>query len=436
MHDQALVWNTDTHLQVTSLTARLRNLVGIGSTASQLSASDLWGTDEPLGSVVVAHHWALDGESLSFESSVRDTLYHFELEPLYDTAGAIVGVCGRAVPNPELGARFHADVSGVAERSAGIGTWSEDLRTGGFSISDGLATLLGTDRSCVTSSLRDFDHPDERDATAREIEAMLREEHSYTHDHRVLCANGRIRMVRERVRALYDDRGLPFARIGTLVDITEFKLREAELAELAHYDALTRLPNRTLLEERLTTAVSRCGRYDLRCAVLFIDLDDFKAVNDSHGHALGDRLINSVGEHLMRHVRTTDTVSRLGGDEFVVLIEDLMSDEAALDAARKILRSFDQPFTIDGRHIAISASIGVATFPRCAHTPSDLIARADREMYAVKRNGGRGVKLANGMPEGLQKETPAPTAENAACAAPSSPARHRFVTHASTWLSG
>ncbi len=429
MHDQALVWNTDTNLQVTSLTARLRNLVGLGSTTSGLSASDLWRTDEPLGSVVVAHHWALDGESLSFESSIRDTPYHFEIEPLYDTAGAIVGVCGRAVPNAGLGARFRADVAGVAERSAGIGTWSEDLRAGGLSISDGLATLLGTDRGSV-ASLRDFDHPDERDVTAREIAAMLREEHAYTHDHRILCENGRIRMVRERVRALYDDRGLPFARIGTLVDITEFKLREAELAELAHYDALTRLPNRTLLEERLATAVSRSGRYDLRCAVLFIDLDDFKAVNDSHGHALGDRLINSVGEHLTRHVRPTDTVSRLGGDEFVVLIEDLMSDEAALDAARKILHSFDRPFTIDGRRIAISASIGVATFPRCANTPSGLIDRADREMYAVKRNGGRGVKLANG--DRFEKETPTPTAENAACAAPSSPARHRFATHAST----
>jgi len=431
MQDQALVWNTDTHLQVTSLTARLRNLVGIGSTTSQLSASDLWGTDEPLGSVVVAHHWALDGESLSFESSVRDTLYHFELEPLYDTAGTIVGVCGRATPNAGIGARFRADVAGAAERSAGIGTWSEDLRTGAFSISDGLATLLGTERGSMTLSLRDFDHPDERDATARVIDTMLREEHAYTHDHRILCENGRIRMVRERVRTLYDDRGMAFARIGTLVDITEFKLREAELAELAHYDALTRLPDRTLLEERLTTALSRCGRYDLRCAVLFIDLDDFKIVNDSYGHALGDRLINSVGEHLMRHVRPTDTVSRLGGDEFVVLIEDLMSDEAALDAARKILHSFDQPFTIDGRRIAISASIGIATFPRCAHTPSDLIDRADREMYTVKRNGGRGVKLANGAPEGLQKETPAPTAENAACAAPSSSARHLFATHAS-----
>ncbi len=435
MHDQTLVWNTDTHLRVTSLTARLRNLVGIGSTTSQLSASDLWGTDEPLGSVVVAHHWALDGESLSFESSVRDTLYHFEIEPLYDTKGAIVGVCGRAVPNPGMGARFHADVAGVAERSAGIGTWSEDLRTGGFSISDGLAALLGTGRDDV-ASLRDFDHPDEREATAREIEALLGKEPAYTHDHRILCENGRIRMVRERVRALYDDCGTAFARIGTLIDITEFKLREAELAELAHYDALTRLPNRTLLEERLATALSRCGRYDLRCAVLFVDLDDFKAVNDNHGHAVGDRLINSVGEHLMRHVRPTDTVSRVGGDEFVVLIGDLASDEAALDAARKILQSFDQPFAIDGQRIAISASIGVATFPRCAHTPRGLIDRADREMYAVKRNGGRGVKLANGTFEDLQKETSAATTENAACAARSSPAQHRFVTHASTQPSG
>ncbi|MHB8148515.1 MAG: diguanylate cyclase domain-containing protein [Vulcanimicrobiaceae bacterium] len=413
MHDQALVWNTDTHLQVTSLTARLRNLAGIGGSRARLSVSDLWGSDDPLGIAVVAHHWALDGESLAFEATIRDTSYQFELEPLHDTAGGVVGVVGRAVPSTEVASKLRSDVVIAAERSAGIGTWSEDLRTGGFTISEGLATLLSIDRKTSSLELRDFDHPDEREATARSIAQMLRDENSYSHDHRILCEDGRIRTVRERVRTLYDDRGLAFARIGTLVDITEFKQREAELAELAHYDALTRLPNRTLLEERLIAAVARCERHDLRCAVLFIDLDDFKHVNDTYGHAAGDRMINRIGEHLTRYVRATDTVARLGGDEFVVLLEDLMSDEAALDAARKILRSFDHPFTINERPIAISASVGIATYPRCAHTPSELIDRADREMYTVKKNGGRGVKLA----DPIQKETAPIPAENAACLA-------------------
>ena len=419
MHDQSLVWNTDRDLQVTSLTARLRGLAGIGG-ASVLHVSELWGSDDPLNVATVAHHWALDGEHLSFEATVRGGTFRFELQPLHDMTGATIGVAGRAVETQHC-SHLHSDALRHAERVSGMGTWHEDLRTGLVTISEGLAMLLGIDPRTQPFEIRMFDHEDERERVAREISEQGREE--YVCDHRVRCAASRVRTVRERVRTLVDDRGIAMARIGTLLDISDLKEREAELSELALYDTLTRLPNRASLEERLADALERCERDNRSCALLFADLDDFKAINDAHGHDFGDRVLASVAQRLNRHVRATDMVARLGGDEFVIVIEDLYSDEAALDAARKLLCSFDEPLVVDDRTVRVSASIGVATYPGAGTTPRELLQLADREMYTVKRNGGSGVKLAR-----RQKESTVATAENPSCRVLSSPDPLHFAT--------
>lgn len=426
MQDQALIWNADHQLQVTSLTARLRDLANVGSITRALTVSDLWGCDDPLGVPVVAHHWALAGESLAFDALVHGVNYHFELEPLHDIDGRVIGVGGRACEALAEAAHARHAAIGEAERTAGVGTWYEDLRTGVTTISEGLANLLGIARNVTTFDIRAFDHPQDRESIKRAI-ADQREDASYTCDHRILCFGSRMRAVRERARMLFDERGVAIARIGTLVDVSDFKEREAELSELAHYDLLTHLPNRALLEERLAASVARSERHGLHNAVLFIDLDQFKAVNDTYGHSFGDRLLASVGDRLTRHVRASDTVSRLGGDEFVVLIEDLFSDEAAVDAARKILRSFDEAFSIDDRRVTLGASIGIATFPHSARTPRELIDAADREMYVVKRNGGCGIKLAHPEEESALRAT-----EKAVCPqVHSSPEHRHFATRQS-----
>jgi diguanylate cyclase (GGDEF)-like protein len=388
MIDQTLIWNTDEALHVTSLTARLRELAGVGCIDRPLVVGDLWGSSK---AAMAAHQWALAGESLSFETNLLGHRYRLRLEPL-------------CCP-----------------------TWYEDLRTDDLAISDGLAALLGVDRGITRLNLRSFDHPEEREETTRVINETLTANGSYEHDHRIICDNSRARNVRESVRTIYDARGVAIGRLGTLVDISDFKERENELTELAHYDPLTHLPNRSLLETRLAASLSRAGRHSLHCAILFVDIDDFKGINDTYGHDVGDRVLSRVGEHLGRYVRASDTVSRLGGDEFVVLLEDLMSDDAAVDAARKILRSFDDPFSIDGHRVLVSASIGIATYPRCATNATDLIGRADREMYEVKRNGGRGVKLA--LPIGEESESV--QAENTTCTTLSSLGQQVFGTRAS-----
>lgn len=388
-----LVWNADLSLRVTSLSARLRDLAGIGSGVPGLHVSDLWGNDDRLAVAIAAHHWALEGESLAFEAPIGGTPYHCEVQPLQDPSGAVVGVTGRAI---EVSDTTGLDAQAMlhAERSAGMGTWYEDLRTGAVTMSDGLAALLGTPRHVTELDIRAFDHPDDR-ATITETIAGYGNEDGYVCDHRILCLGSRVRVVRERVRTIFDERGIAVAHVGTLIDITDLKEREAELAELALHDPLTRLPNRVALEERLASTIGRCVRNDRRCAVLFVDIDGFKSVNDAHGHQFGDRALIAIAHRLARNVRASDMVARLGGDEFVVLIDDLFTREAALDAGRKLLRSLDDPFTINGEDVAVSASIGVAVYPHSGIDPKELLQVADREMYAVKQNGGRGVKLAN-----------------------------------------
>jgi diguanylate cyclase (GGDEF)-like protein len=413
MHDQALVWNTNTHLQVTSLTARLRGYAGTGD-GEDLHVSDLWGPDDPLSAVVVAHHWALDGEPIAFDAEVRDTAYRFELEPLLDPRGSIVGVTGRAVEQQHSPGFDERTLSAV-ERSACIGCWSEDLRTGLTSVSEGLAALLGVERGAHKHfDIRVFDHPDDRERIAKATRDASGDD-LFACDHRILCNGSRIRTVRERLRIMFDAKGIPLARIGTLQDISDLKEREAELEELALVDSLTRLPNRAAFEECLASGLARAARNHSRCALLFIDLDDFKRVNDLHGHALGDRLLCAVADRLLRHVRVSDTVCRLAGDEFVILIEDLYTDDAALDAGRKILRSLESEFSVGHAVVKLCASIGIATYPGNARDPRALLVFADREMYAVKRAGGNGVRLVR-----AQEESSASGAENLVCPAPSS----------------
>jgi diguanylate cyclase (GGDEF)-like protein len=390
MRDQTLIWNTDITLRVTSLTARLRGFAEIGERTGSLHVSDLWDDHDPFP--ILAHHRALAGDALAFEARVRGLHLAFEVEPLLDPEGAIAGVTGRAVEIASV-CNSLAAIYPLAERAAGFGSWHEDLGTGTVAISEGLANLLALPHQTTQLNLRAFDHPAEREKIARSL-ADSGTEASYTCDHRILCRGGRVRSVRERVRTIHDNGGTPIARIGTLLDITDFKEREAELSELALRDALTRLPNRAAFEERLSASLARCERNARRVAVFFIDLDDFKAINDALGHACGDRVLVALADRLVRHLRASDTVARFGGDEFAVLIDDLFSDDAAADAGRKILRCLDEPFRIGEVSIQVRASIGVATHHGSCVSPAALLAAADHEMYAVKRNGGNGIKIA------------------------------------------
>jgi diguanylate cyclase (GGDEF)-like protein/PAS domain S-box-containing protein len=185
-----------------------------------------------------------------------------------------------------------------------------------------------------------------------------------------------------------DARGNRTHYVAVLTDITDRKRAEQELRYLANYDTLTGLPNRTLLGERLAHAVIRARRQTTKIAVLFLDLDRFKHVNDSMGHAMGDRLLKAAGARLRLTVRDTDTVARLGGDEFTVVLEDIHTVTQAERVAQKILESFSQPLELDGRQdVVISPSIGIALYPDHGQVPTDLLKFADTAMYQAKDRG-------------------------------------------------
>jgi len=170
-------------------------------------------------------------------------------------------------------------------------------------------------------------------------------------------------------------------------DISERKRTEQEIARLAFFDTLTGLPNRTLLQDRLTEALMISARDDHGVAVLFLDLDRFKPINDSMGHSVGDGLLKAVAERLLKCVRESDTVGRLGGDEFVVVLPMIERGLDAVRVAKSIMERLSEPFLFDNREIYTSCSIGIALFPTDGREAASLIRSADMAMYAAKEHG-------------------------------------------------
>jgi len=178
--------------------------------------------------------------------------------------------------------------------------------------------------------------------------------------------------------------------VVVLSDITEQKRAEQELRYLANYDALTSLPNRSLLSERLARAIVRARREGSHVAVLFLDLDRFKDVNDSLGHATGDRVLRAAAERVQHAVGPEHTVARLGGDEFTVVLEGLEAAAQASEVAQRVIESFSQPLVLDEHHeITVSPSIGISLFPDHAQVPTELLKHADTAMYQAKAAGRR-----------------------------------------------
>lgn len=201
--------------------------------------------------------------------------------------------------------------------------------------------------------------------------------------------------VLENVSLIEGAPGEPPHLEGTLIDITDRKRAEAQIQHLAFHDALTGLPNRALLSDRLALALARCRREKDRVAVLFLDLDHFKAVNDTLGHHAGDRLLNAVAERLRSCVREEDTIARVGGDEFVLVLHGLNRGADALRVAEKIREAILEPFSIGETTFRITTSIGVSLFPDNGEDPEALVRAADNAMYAIKASGRNGCQLAS-----------------------------------------
>ena len=245
---------------------------------------------------------------------------------------------------------------------------------------------------------------DEKDVLGK-TDAEVFPEHlstKYHQDDQVVLQHGRAVINREEViedasgirrwlltskLPVKDPAGQVTALVGIGRDITERKHLESRLLTMAHYDTLTKLPNRTLFFERSNTGISQARRTGVSCAVLFVDLDHFKSVNDTLGHTIGDELLKDTAGKLTECVREMDTIARLGGDEFIIFLNGLETAQDAQHIAERIREKFNTPRQVAGNDLFITASIGIATFPNDGENLEELLKNADAAMYAAKDSG-------------------------------------------------
>lgn len=233
-------------------------------------------------------------------------------------------------------------------------------------------------------------HPQDRQTVQQRLDQML--VHGATHyhsEHRLLRKDGAAIWVQDRGRVVErDTQGQVVRIVGSFSDITFQRAHQNHLEYLAHYDTLTGLPNRVLLSERMQHAIAQSKRRGLQLAVVYLDLDGFKPINDHHGHALGDRLLTHLSGKFKASMREGDTIARLGGDEFVVILVDLPDIESALPMVQRLLDIAASPIELDGHSLRVSASVGVTLYPQTEESDGDqLLRQADQAMYSAKMAG-------------------------------------------------
>jgi diguanylate cyclase (GGDEF)-like protein/PAS domain S-box-containing protein len=235
----------------------------------------------------------------------------------------------------------------------------------------------------------DLVYPGDRTRVQNEIREGLVHSDHFTIEYQIVCADATVKWVSEKAQAVRNDAGEIIALEGIIDDVTDRKRFEERLSFLAQYDVLTGLPNRALFYDRLKQAVGRARREQTMVGLMFLDLDRFKQINDTLGHAAGDRVLQVVADRLKGFLREVDTIARLGGDEFTVVIEGVSQPEQLTGVAEKIRNALTAPVQLDGRDMSVSASIGITLYPRDGEDIEQLIKNADIAMYHAKHRGGR-----------------------------------------------
>ncbi|MHB0971922.1 MAG: PAS domain S-box protein [Thermoanaerobaculia bacterium] len=250
-------------------------------------------------------------------------------------------------------------------------------------------SLLGyPPEQLVGKSLADLTHPDDLARVAELQSAWEAGDAPSGISYRIRRADGPYIWLETTSRPLRNpETGQLLEIIAVSRDITERKEAEERIEYQAFHDALTGLPNRRLFKDRLTVALAHARRMETRLAVMFLDLDQFKYVNDTLGHSAGDLLLVEVADRLREAIREEDTVSRLGGDEFTLLLVDVTTEDAAIRIASKILRAVESPMLLDGHEVSVTTSIGIALFPNDGDDAETLLKNADAAMYRAKDSG-------------------------------------------------
>jgi diguanylate cyclase (GGDEF)-like protein/PAS domain S-box-containing protein len=284
----------------------------------------------------------------------------------------------------------------LATREAHDGLWSWYPITKELNVSPRLLAMLGYTDDTVpnTYAWLALVHHDDKDRYNQTVTEHLKGKtpHFYC-EYRVRGADGSYRWLASRGLTLRNRGGIGYLMAGSASDITERKASEERAHFMAHHDQLTGLGNRLLLADVLSRTLSQARRSQKTVAVLFADIDRFKNVNDSLGHANGDVLLMTLAQRLKEGARDSDTIIRQGGDEFIIVLPDISNVHQAHSVTSKILATIAQPVFIDGHELCVTSSIGVTFFPDDGQTSEELLRNADTAMYRAKEAGGNGVRF-------------------------------------------
>ncbi|MBA1433504.1 MAG: EAL domain-containing protein, partial [Epsilonproteobacteria bacterium] len=283
-----------------------------------------------------------------------------------------------------------------SQRLAHIGSWKLDFASNSLEWSAEIYRIFEVDSDIPASYelFMDRVHPDDREAVDTAYRESLKNCEPYEITHRLLFDDKRIKYVKEKCETTFDREGNALVSIGTAQDITQQKLLENMLQEqkeilshLAHHDTLTELPNRILLHDRLHQTIQKAKRANRKFAVLFIDLDHFKEINDSLGHDVGDEVLQEIAQRFESLIRKEDTLARLGGDEFTIIMQNLKEEQDASILAQKLLSSLQEPIIKKENLLYLSCSIGISLYPADGTSVQNLLKYADAAMYRAKEEG-------------------------------------------------
>ncbi|MBU1882866.1 PAS domain S-box protein [bacterium] len=277
-----------------------------------------------------------------------------------------------------------------AQKIAKLGSWELEFPSMKFHWSNEMYNIFEISSDEGEPSYEyflNFIHPEDKISVNEAYQESLKNKTTYDLVHRLLLSNNKVKYVHVKGETFYDAQGDALRSIGTVQDINEQKITEKRIEHMAHHDALTGLPNRVLAKNRVQQAITVARQNNSKTALLFLDLDGFKTVNDSMGHSMGDKVLKLVTSRIKDTIKEGDTISRQGGDEFLIILSGINDTQEIVTVIKDLLYKFEKPFDINGHAVSTSASIGIAVYPEHGDSFESLLQNADIAMYEAKENG-------------------------------------------------